>query len=545
MSNSLLLDALHWCKTRQVNSDHALLLLKSLKFGAASVASRDPIAAKTSMRIKTLWTELQSKHAGSTPKGNELNLMKQAVDEAIKNKEIVGFFEPNEDLIGVGRELIGSDVGGFIDLYTGHIDAKTSWSYDELEGMVGKLAVIPPAVLPKSGETTLNELVDTYGLAQLKIGVASEESLNLAIRHLADGLAGLAESLGLEGDERRKIGFDGKLAINVGLISHDCTGLCGARFGGGSEINLNGQSGWTALAHEWFHALDRQLATELTAQNTSQDPSSKTLDRHFLTELLATNDSEEIQTPAVSLALKTVLTSFKEGVVSSEPTPIDAAAFWKKEADSLRAGYFDRFVLPRIPEAERAEVEAGLDKWFDSFQREATKGATAEMLIESLTQSFNGGALVRYTTYIETEIELAIDKFNELEKSHAVSDFLFFAQKADERLESKANRTNTTRDGYTQSVVEMAARSFESAYVGEFFARNNKETPALTLADNPIRLYPQKEEKQRQFDVWSAAVPTLMAQIPLNTSGFRPSSASLTSDLPDSPTHKNSSNRLR
>lgn len=107
----------------------------------------------------------------------------------------------------------------------------------------------------RSGDITEEEFAQTFGFRGVEYGNWCNQAERTAMLNMAyDSFADMAEGLGVP---RRFMGFDGRLGIGLGSRGR---GKAAAHFEPSTNvINLTKTVGAGALAHEWVHALDREL----------------------------------------------------------------------------------------------------------------------------------------------------------------------------------------------------------------------------------------------------------------------------------------------
>lgn len=120
----------------------------------------------------------------------------------------------------------------------------------------------------RQGDATADQFKDTFGFRAVEFGNwNSQEERQAVMNHAFDGLADLAEVLGIP---TRAIGLNGELALAFGARG---SGLTGARAHYERDygvINLTKMHGAGSLAHEWMHALDHYLARQDTKASSER-----------------------------------------------------------------------------------------------------------------------------------------------------------------------------------------------------------------------------------------------------------------------------------
>jgi hypothetical protein len=107
----------------------------------------------------------------------------------------------------------------------------------------------------RSGDITEEEFAQTFGFRGVEYGNWCNQAERTAMLNMAyDSFADMADGLGVP---RRFMGFNGRLGIGLGSRGR---GKAAAHFEPSTNvINLTKTVGAGALAHEWVHALDREL----------------------------------------------------------------------------------------------------------------------------------------------------------------------------------------------------------------------------------------------------------------------------------------------
>lgn len=517
--------SLDWLETNDIPSGDAHKILKVLKHFAVdgattsvffaslkknvcaewNVITKEPLAYETRMAENFLFNALKAtvrecEGRAESSEREDCEAFSQfftgLLDTVKPNKTPKGMLLPKDSLMHL-CEVFGLDVPTFVDLTLGSNHTHWmghKWSYDQLRHAVEGVRLEPPDEDPKNEGVSAAWLVEMYGLESLFFPKEPSEKIQKAINHLADGLETLANALKLQGDDRKKIGFYGKLAIRVGMASttDDCTGYC-TIIQEKPLIYLDGVTGWTALAHEWFHALDGMLGLEV----------SKNGEAELLSKLIT---KAEHQDNLLGKSIGRVIDSF-----DGARTNADVSESMMEVAAHIKNGYLDRFIIPRLAVVEKEILSSRLDEWLDCVKTSTVK-TDRENLTKSLNDILKSSPLKRYVAYIETELDFAFEAAKRMETEKIVSEFKRFAVAADHRMETQKTVT-ITGEKYTQSREEMLARSFETAFIGTFVTSTGRLAPALTLADNPVKLYPQGNEKEAQFKVWERELPQMLAGV--------------------------------
>jgi hypothetical protein len=482
-----------WCK-ENTNSEKAGQVLSVMKrFGCRSVKGMDETQNAIGAATTAWWNKVKGKKAGDPDLSSLLaQPMKAILSEAFNVQDVYGFVSKlgrkMEDFsLSCGYENIHE----FIDDFT--LAKRSQWSFEELESFVSGMVVVPPGEAKSSG-ITAEQLCEKFGLRGVKSLWTESQVWQSTLNHLNDALTDLATVLQLSGEDLKTIGFKGRLAIQIGLESGDFTGLCGVNHDGSVTISLDGRTGWSALAHEWWHACDNQLS------NLSGEKDVKIDD--FFSEKMLEDKTWQAEAP-----LRTAMTDVIQSIWNaSESHTEKIQTMWSEERASIKQNYFDRFILPKLG-AERAEIEFVVNRWMDSL----TEGVTAEAANKGLEAIVTACPTAgRYLSYIQTEVECAIQKEANLSKKSEDSMFRAFARHADAKMKETGVSSPSTGSGYTESIVEMTARSFESSLVADELSCMNRLSRALTGMNDQSRLYPQGVERVAQNKAWKAALPEIM-----------------------------------
>jgi len=120
----------------------------------------------------------------------------------------------------------------------------------------------------RQGDATSDQFKETFGFRGVEFGNwNSQEERQAVMNHAFDGLADLAEVLGIP---TRAIGLNGELSLAFGARGSGLTGARAHYERDYSVINLTKMHGAGSLAHEWMHALDHYLARQDTKASSER-----------------------------------------------------------------------------------------------------------------------------------------------------------------------------------------------------------------------------------------------------------------------------------
>jgi|SRR5476651_1823607 len=354
----------------------------------------------------------------------------------------------------------------------------------------------------------LTSFSQRFGFGAVRLaGFHTTAQAALALDRFEEGCALLAETTGLA---EKEIGLRG---LNVAIGSPFLT--WGSAFVQGDQkfLCVSPQAGWSAWAHEWLHALDAHLGTQLMAtanlgdapaflsETDSADiamasaPISAAVERLHAT--IASGQFVEenaASAPAAAPSLAAELYAEIDGPVTQSGLPL---SFVKAALSRVEKGIFDRFLEPRVPERDRAQAREDFLAHFEAF----FSGVAGAKPIVAWQKELLGEQSQHYAQIAIAEKDLAIAQFKAIEAKSSPKESAFsrFAAMADEKIGFE----------YSTYPAELWARSFESSinarapeHLRAFFTLGGAQAGGY---------YPRAKEQENMGKAWASMFSALKA----------------------------------
>lgn len=348
-------------------------------------------------------------------------------------------------------------------------------------------------------------LLTRFGLKGITIyGQNTEDGIRMILGNLEEGLQTLAKATGLP---ESSLGMS-KLSIQLNVPLSTGTGL----FDPDREtIALVASSGWKALAHEWFHAVDMLTMRSLqgSKNSLSQDIRDIKGRTSAISELewLKSHENELSNNWSWLESLKSfnprkiveVAGKTMERIRTQDPQDSDLqVGGWINEGDEITmnrmmGGLFDRFYKERVRQGDQEKARGEFKEMIEKHLKKDTKQRMQEIKedLEVFCKKYlNHLPKFHYNAFVMAEFVCRNARIEESFKNNTekkASWFQKFAEIADPLL-------GEDWVGYSTSSLEMAARGFEGNCFGEI---SDQELRCLTDKPDQSMYWPVGMEAGR------------------------------------------------
>lgn len=231
------------------------------------------------------------------------------------------------------------------------------------------------------------------------------------------------------------------------------------------------------FAHEWMHFIDSSLG----------------MFGWSLTQLMdATEHLEKIKK---LFSDYTEIFKFKDTILKKEDSYSD-----RNFSNSIQsaAHFFERYALDSF------SFYQNIENISEQFKENYKNGMDKKQCLNEIEHSISALLIephpTRYFSFIKAQCEIYIDK--EKNQSLERNQLMDFSKKADEHLQL---------DNYTQSTIEVFARSFESFLFDKL--KQSNSTSSLISSSYDSDYYPQANMRTNLNELWEKMLPTIKKEI--------------------------------
>lgn len=301
-----------------------------------------------------------------------------------------------------------------------------------------------------------------FGLGAIRIGgLPSEDEALSALEKLETGLSELARRTGAEESDLGLFGGQSKrMSIHLAAPIVSGSAYATAFQGDRSGLCLSADNGFATLAHEWFHAFDRAVGSEiaqkgiLLGEYLSERAEGVDWDGNAIPETPRDKDSEALA------AMRSVMEMLRtgDGIAHLEAMRSEAK---ERAIDRCAEGIFDRFYAGRLrdPDEKPAARAAFSQVYGKMLDGDAGKEDLAAWRESALGEK--APACAHYDAFVLAEANVRRKSLEDLEGKSLMQ---AFAEEADRHLLESAPMFGK---GYSVSSTEMSARGFEGNLFGD------------------------------------------------------------------------------